>query len=222
MARTITVGELKTIIRAQTEQDTCKYISDAELTSYIDLAAAELYDILVTQYKDYFIAFAQFSTVDGTNVYNLPANCYKIRGLEQFSNNRTELVDLIPFENRNLWINVTYSNPPRSNLKYCVLGNSILLFPTPKQILPMTLWYVPEYPRLRTDDQLIAGVSGWEDYIIQDVCSRIAIKAEESPTPYENKKQKILERIETAARQRDIGNADVAIDNTGVTYTVQY
>lgn len=222
MTRAYTVSTLKSRIRARCDQAGSKFITDDELLDYIDSAACELYDILVTQFKDYFIEFTTFNTVVGTNIYSLPANFYKLRAVDQIYNGESEDVPSMPFEDRNLYLKTTYQQVPNSNLHYCIVGETLMLLPTPTVVSSITMWYVPIMPKLNSDSQLVSGFSGWEEVLINEVCARIAIKAEEDPAPYYRAKEKVIERIENAARQRDVGSPDSVIDVTGVTKTVYY
>ena len=222
MTRSYSVATLKTRIRRRSNQEGSKFITDDELLEYIDSAACELYDILVTNYADYFIDFANFNTVAGTNIYSLPANFYKLRAMDQVYNGESENIDKFPFEDRNLFLKTTFRPPVDSNLKYCIMGQTVLLLPTPTLATSITLWYVPVMPKLTNDSQLVAGFSGWEEVIISECCARIAIKAEEDPAPHFRAKEKVIERIVLASRQRDVGSPDSVIDVTGVTKTVYY
>ncbi len=222
MTRAISVADLKTRIRQQTEQTSSKFISDDELLNYIDLAATELYDLLVTQFQDYFLHFAKFDTIKDVNVYALPANFYKMRDLDYTIGDKTDSMEKIPFSNRKLYMNQVFAGYRFERLKYCIAGNTLIVLPTPQQAIPVTMWFVPTMPRITSDSQMVAGFGGYEDLLIQDCCARIAIKAEEDPRPFERKKALLIERIEAAARQRDVGSPDSVIDSTGVTYSVLY
>jgi hypothetical protein len=215
MPREITVSSIIERIRWRTGQDKSKFISDPEILSYVDSAAAELYDVLVSSFKDYFIEFANFNTISGVNIYNLPANCYKVRGLDTIDNSISYSLKSFPFEERARYINTSIIPSTYTHIKYCIMGNSVLLAPTPTANLPMTLWYVPVLPVITSTTQTLSMFSGYEEYLIALVGIRISLKAEEDPAPFERERTRQQKRIEIAAQQRDVSDAGSVIDTEG-------
>ena len=215
MARDILVSDVIQRIRWRCGQDKSAFIQPDEVLAYVDSAAAELYDILVDSFADYFIDFSEFSTLAGVDLYQLPANFYKIRGVDVLEGSLTHSLKKFNFEERSRFINSTLVSPMFSNLKYCLLGNTILFAPMPTAGLDMRLYYVPALPRITSTNQTLSMFSGYEEFIISTVCIRIATKAEEDPLPYERERERQRKRIELAAQLRDVGDAGVPIDSAG-------
>ena len=81
------------------------------------------------------------------------------------------------------------------------------------------IWYVPVMTQLLLDtDMLSFSISGWVEYIINDVAMKAMIKEEsfEKWTALQNKNNVILERIETTAANRDVGQPN-SVSNTRTT-----
>ena len=76
-----TLSELRTLALQRADKENSRFISTAEANNYINLAYGELYDLLVSQFADYYSTTVNF-TLSGTNTYALPADFYKIRGLD--------------------------------------------------------------------------------------------------------------------------------------------
>lgn len=219
MARTITVSDLMAKIRRRTDEVDSRFITDTELIDYIDSAYVVMYDILVQKFKDYKIDFATFTTSASTNIYNLPANFYKFRGLDT-SNGLT--VNSFNFEERAMFTNSMYVNDGyETNLRYCILGETLLLLPTPQGSESLTLWYVPAPARITSEDQIIDGHAGYEEIVINLASIFVAIRDKTDPTPFENLLKFHLKRVDDAATQRDAASPGTVIDARGL-YRTQY
>lgn len=222
MARTITVSDLMTRIRNASDETGSKFIDDDELIEYIDSAYAEMYGILVDAYQDYKISFANFTTQDtqdGVNIYQLPTNCYKVRGLDTSSGlSATSFM----FEEREKLANITYVNDGlRTNLRYCVLGDTMLILPTPAAE-SLTLWFVPVPARITSSSQIIDGVAGFEQYIVTHACIEIANKNESDPAVFERKLARIEKKIISFAANRNAAEPRQVIDARGFNNSIDY
>lgn len=83
MATTMTLLALRTAVRQRSDMVNDQFISDSELTSYINQSYFELYDILVQKYGDnYYVANPYSISTDGSNqLYSLPTDFYKLLGI---------------------------------------------------------------------------------------------------------------------------------------------
>ena len=71
---TITLAELRTQSRQRADMENSNFISDTELTSYINNSIAELHDIMAEAYgSEYFVTTTTFSVTSGDDTYSLPA-----------------------------------------------------------------------------------------------------------------------------------------------------
>jgi hypothetical protein len=83
VASVLTLLELRTRTRERADQVNSTFISDAELTGYVNQSAYELYDLLVSKYGDNYWASSSNITTDGVNeTYALPADFYKLLGVD--------------------------------------------------------------------------------------------------------------------------------------------
>jgi hypothetical protein len=190
-----------TIIRRLTEQDNSQFISDTELICYIDQGYTDMYNLMVEADQDYALEFANFTTVAGTNIYQLPANFYKFRGLDVASTGLSST----PFawEERQKYANMSYvATVADHNLHHCLLGNTIMLLPDPGS-QALTLWYTPAPARISSSSQLIDGIAGFEYYIVYSAAVNITMKAEQDASGFMSLMKKWDEKITNRARKRD-------------------
>ena len=222
MANTVTLSSLRTQIRQRANMENSEFISDSELNGYINASYAELYDILVSRFEDYYTITASSTVSAGSFSFSVPADFYKVRGVDRLISG-TEYYSLkgFNFSERNAYNNsVTFNYFNQIDIRYRLIGNNIELTPQGSAAGTYRLWYIPTYTALSLDADTVDGVNGWEEYIIVDACIKCLEKEESSTTMFEKQKKALLKRIEEMASQRDINNldriTDVYIDDEGI------
>lgn len=145
--RTYTLTELITIIRRRADMENSQYVSDSEITDYINASAAELDDLLTQNFQDYRLTSRVIALSSTQSFYNLPEDFFKLRGVDADLNaNFTQPYTLQPYEfaERN-----RYNLLPVSagylggmlDLRYRLVGDTIQLIPEPQAALYLRLWY---------------------------------------------------------------------------------
>lgn len=221
MATTMTLLQLRDATRQRADMVGSTFVSDAELTSYINQSAFELYDILVSAYgEDYYTATPSTFVTDGTNdKYALPATFYKLLGVDlQLSSSPASWVTLRPFtfSERNRYAVPNFQSfYGFTNLRYRILGDQLWLTPLPSAGQTVRLYYVPRMTTLSLDADTLEGVSGWTEYVITDAAIKCLQKEESDPSVLMAQKQALLDRIATQAANRDAGNAARVADVVG-------
>lgn len=211
MATTMTLLQLRTAVRQRADMVNSTFITDAELTSYINQSAYELYDLLVEKYgDDYFVTLPapQYTTDGIATTYALPTDFYKLLGVDLAVSMPDWWVTLRPFEmaERNRFALRNFQSfYGLSNLRYKLAGSSIWFSPTPAAGQTYRLWYVPRWTELSADTDTLDGVSGWTEYVIVDAAIKCLQKEESDPTMLAVQKQALVQRIEAAAANRDAG-----------------
>lgn len=223
MTATKTLLQLRTSVRQRCDmENSSDFISDSELNGYINASYAELYDILVSRFEDYYTTTTSSTVSSGSYSFSVPADFYKIRGVDRLISG-TEYYSLsgFNFSERNSYNNsVTFNNFNQINVQYRLIGSTIEL--TPQGSAPGTykLWYIPTYTELSDDTDTIDGVNGWEEYVIVDACIKCLEKEESNTATFERQKMALLKRIEDMASLRDINQAgsisDVYLDDEGL------
>lgn len=212
MATTMSLLALRTAVRQRSDMVNDQFISDSELTSYINQSYFELYDLLVQKYGDnYYVANPYTISTDGSNqFFSLPTDFYKLLGVDlALSNTNDSFVTIRPFNfsDRNRYAVPNFQSfYGVTNMRYRLNGDKLWLTPTPAGGQTIRLWYVPKLTTLSADGDTVDGISGWTEYIIVDACIKALAKQESDVTVFALQKAELIKRIENAAENRDAGN----------------
>ena len=215
-----TVGNLRLQSQQRCNFENNSFITTQEWNSMINESFKELYDILIQKFgDDYYVATPYTYTTSNTiQLYPLPADLYKLLGVEVALNPTDEnsWVTLRKFEfiQRNLWNypNV-YTFYGITNLRYRLNGNNLYIVPAPSGGQTLRIWYAPRQSQLINDNQIIDCINGYEEYVIVDCCIKALAKEESDPSIFIGQKQALLKRIEEAAANRDIGEPECVSDS---------
>lgn len=209
MAAQRTLGQLKTSVRQRADQENSNFISDSELTSYINQSHSALYDLLVTAYGNDYFASGPFQIVtDGTNsAYALPDDFYKLLGVDLVTGpGQSRTLRPFNFSERNVY----------GQVRYRLQGNNLLLSPKPGSSLHLNLWYIPQPPNLTDDNtSTLTGVlAQYSEFIVLDSAIKCLVKEESDPSALLQSKAEIMKRIQDSATPRDAGRAYTVSDRT--------
>lgn len=209
MARKKTLSYLMEQSRLAADKVGSGFIQDDELKAYINSSACELYDLLVSAYgNDYFRASYAFSTSGNTSAYDLPADFYKMIGLDYIIGSQ-EALTLKPFQfnERNRYRQGTYWNAitGAAGPRYNIANDQIIFMPVPDGVYSMELWYVPACPVLSASGDEFDGINGWEEFIIVDSAIKMLGKEESDTSLLERRRNALVKRIEEMKENRDAG-----------------
>ncbi len=221
---TMTLAQLKTAVRQRADMEHTQFVSDAELTSYINQSYFELYDLLIQKYgNDYYVADPYSITTDGTHdKYALPDDFYKLLGVDlALANSLDSFITIRPFNwsDRNRYAVPNFQNfYGVTNLRYRIQNNKIWLTPKPQAGQTIRINYVPRMTELVDDSDVVDGISGWTEYIIIDAAIKCLQKEESDPTVLAVQKVAMIKRIEAAAENRDTGFPATVSDSQYLDY----
>lgn len=232
-----TLSQLRLQAQQSADRVNSNFVTKAEWNKFINIAAFELYDLLVTLYEDQYVAPPVRFAVDGTtNRYDLPNGSnsftdaatgsvvvpkpfYKLIGVDlalSTATNAFVTVNKFNFADRNRFV---YPNTASTiygvfNLQYRLLGNKIEFIPTPSGGQIIQLWYIPRLTELLKDtDTTDIGVSGWTRYIIVRAAKYALDKEESDTTKLDQELLFLKARIEETAANRDAGMPDKISDS---------
>jgi hypothetical protein len=184
------------------------FITVAQANADINASIAELYDLLVEKFgNDYYASSTTFSLVNGTAAYNLPADFFKLLGVD-YQVASGEYLTLKPFmiSERNQYTrSIVRGLVGAEFLRYQIRGSQIVFSPTPTTTNTIQLLYIPLPTTLSADGDTFAGFNGWEEYVIIDCCIKWLAKEESDTASYERQKQNLIARIQSSAGNRDAG-----------------
>ncbi len=212
---TITLGELRTQSRQRADAEDSNFIKDSELNSYINSSIAELHDILVQSYSsDYFIDLSEFNTVQDQADYPLPADFYKVRGVDAMLNGADWFtISTFNFNERNRFEKFgVWSLLGIGNVRYRLVGSNLRFNPVPDKTTPIRLWYIPVAETLVADGDVLNNVNGYEEYVIVDAAIKMLQKEESDVSILLVQKAALIKRIEHASQNRDAGESESVTD----------
>jgi hypothetical protein len=215
-----TLSALRTLVRQRSDTENDGHITDAELTNYVNASFAELYDILTSRFEDYFITepAPQYVLTGTTNTISLPADFYKMRGLDYLANGTDDWVEVKKFnfadrnKRRTAISRLANGYPYR---EYRVLGSLITINPPQQAAGTYQLWYIPRFAPLVLDLDVLTGVLDFEEYIVVDAALKCVIKQEGDITALKLSKADLVKRISEMASNRDAGEPETIADASG-------
>jgi len=220
----LTLANLITTVRRRADMVGSAFVSDSEIVDYINVAMAEIHDILVTKFEDYYVSSQQY-TLPGSGsgltagLFALPATFYKALGVDFDAGGITYRLKPYSFQERAAYNSPAVVSSMVSNTMYHIQGESIKFIPAPAVSGTATLWYVPEpvYFSAGSTGATIESVAaqvakGYEEYVIIDAAIKCLQKEESDVQVLLVQKQQQLERIQQAAGKRDAGESSAITD----------
>ena len=163
---TFTASDLITRVRRRADQENSEFVTDTELTDYLNRGLSELWDIMVTSFQHYSVS-TQTYTIPSDSALSLPSTFYKLIGVDFTATGTTYPTRVLPFEfqHRN-----TYQSPLRNarghnSIMYQLVGDELKIIPDDNPPSgTVKIWYVPTAPQLGSD---VSGIPvGYEDYAV--------------------------------------------------------
>lgn len=215
---TITASDLKLRARQRADMENSEFVTDSELLFYINNSYAELYDILVSKFEDYYVKNPPYEFAITGSDYSapLPDDFYKLRGVDRAASGSGDWYTIHPFqfEQRNDNRSRFIYRALYPDARYRIYGNQIIIVPNDFAVGSYRLWYVPKFTQLVLDTDTVDGVNGWEEYIVIDAAIKCLTKEESDTSALTNMKAMLMERINRMAANRDVGSPERITDTT--------
>lgn len=222
LAGQINLGYLRYMSKLRADKLYSQFLTDDEWNFNINQSAFRLYDVLVTKFGDqYFLAPPLQFFTDGTSAYDLPNGSnhggapalYKLVGVDagiNATNNEWFTLPRFNWVDRNRYSTLQLAGSVQSiyGLAYSPFGDKLYFIPLPTTAQTIQLWYVPRMVQLLKDtDMMPFSISGWSEMVIVDAAIKALIKEEsyEQAGSLIGERSQLLERIETTAANRDVG-----------------
>jgi len=206
------------------------FVSDTEVIGYINVAMAEIHDILVDRYEDYYVSTEPF-TLPADNPGTLPDAFYKALGVDFDTGGTTYRLRRFSFQERNVYNSPAMVAGRVTNTLYAIQGAEIKFIPSPTVSGTATLYYVPEAQQFATSGSGFMDVTvvtkapavafGYEEYVVVDAAIKCLQKEESDVQMLMVQKQQLKERIENAASNRDQGEPTAITDSRAGTFSLR-
>jgi hypothetical protein len=203
----ITLLELRNRARQRSDMESSDFVDDVELNGYINSSIAELHDLLVSAYgSDYFLSEYDFNILSGTTDYNLPADFYKLKGVDvKIQNNNWFSVRPFNFNERNRNQDITWGLLTGPSIRYRLMGGNIKFNPSPDGNYSARIWYIPKAAILTADTDQYDDLNQFAEYVVVDAAIKMLQKEESDVSVLLNQKQALKARLEQMANDRDAG-----------------
>ncbi len=202
-----TLLQLRTRARERADMVGSTFCSDPEINNWLNLGLAELYDMTVNAYEDYYTTSTTL-TISSGNSAALPETFYKLRALDFNLNGQWVELTQFNFNERNRsgsgegYLHNTYTGR-----KFRIMGDNILITPTDAAIGSYRLWYVPLVTTLSADASTIPRIlsdSKWDEYIVLYAAERMLSKEESSIVDVTKERAEIANRVTLMSPNRQV------------------
>lgn len=225
----ITLLQLRTQSRQMADMEDNEFVSDNEINNYINFAIAELHDILVASYgEDYFLQSTQGTTTNQQPDYALPADFYKLRGVDVKLNASDWInINKFNFNERNRYEDFgAWTLLGISNIRYRIMGSNIKFTPAPDGSTEYRIWYIPLATKLTDDADILNDINQYSDYVIISAAMKMLSKEESDVSILMSERNRIIKRIEESAANRDASEPEAISDiqaeiNDAIWYTTR-
>lgn len=186
MAQTATLKQLTDRALDYADMTGSEFPDPDRLIDYVNDGLAELHDILVNSFEDYFLERHTFTIAAGQEEYDLPADFYKLKKLWYVTSGR------------------------RFKIERFVLDQIDGYRQTPITGGTCELWYVPEFTPLQLPNEKvsIAVPVSWEDYAALYAAQRLLMREESDTAVVSMELEKTRQKIINNATPRDAGEAE--------------
>lgn len=217
-----TLAQLQTQIRYLTNTETSNFVTQDELTYYINASAAELDDILVSKQEDYRLSNLT-ATISTGNLIPLPSDFYQLR-LVQFYTYTSQSqpwvnVDLFMLKEQSKYSNTFVANNYCIPfLHYMLQDGYIAIVPETSALGKYKVWYTPVYQQLVNQTDTIPSYfenQAWREYIVVDCAIKVYNKQTLDPSIFMAQKAALKIRIDAMAGHRDAGSPKHVVNNRG-------
>lgn len=211
----VTLAQLRTRARQRSDMESSDFVSDSELTDYINASIAELHDMLIGAYNEDYVMEEHTFSGNGTALeFALPSDFYKLRGVDvRMGTGDWATVKRFNFNRRNEDQNsYVWNLLGQPYLEYRLVGSNIRFNRTPDSNLNFRIYYHPAATALSADGDQYDDVNGYAEYVIVDAAIKMLQKEESDTSVLVNQKQALKQRIEAMAQNRDANEPESVTD----------
>lgn len=216
MARTRTLTELIAAVRSRTNMENSEFVTDAEITEYLNEEWAELQGRLtLNEGQPHFVSTTTIDVTSGSELYALPVDFWKVlRVVATIDSIKRDMHPFMEGERADLlnsqYFAAMFSEGPR----YRIQADNIEILPATRSY-SVELRYIRSCPFLVDNTDTVDGFNGYESAMVAGACALVREKEQRDPTFFERRKDRIYRLIDAHAAQRDASHPERVTDVTG-------
>lgn len=209
---TVSLTTLRALARERADQVGSAFVADSAtgLDRWINEGISRLHRMLVEAYgADYYVSTASLSLVAGTSDYNLPADFFKLLGIDIQVGGH--YYTLRPYNNaeRN-----AYRNNPfpwfYGSVAYRLVGDKVRILPA-TLTATATVEYVPNFTEL-SGESTVKFPEMWETYVVDWAARKLLSKEESGVRDITADIEKAEAELRSIAEARDAGSPAQTVD----------
>ena len=227
-----TLTTLIAAVRSRIDRVGSAFISDAEITDWLNEGLGELWDVVTSANQDYTLESDDVSVVSGTASYSLAGfspEILRVRGVTLAINSLSYTLAPCSIRERDHDPSLihpyvylpdymgTGAAPHNSPYRYRLAANSLVITPTPQEAGTATVYYTPKVTVLvgPADEPDAALEDHWLKHAIYHACIEARDKEEEDTSTLVRKKLDTENRIKRAVKRRTTDPRTVVDVNAG-------
>lgn len=196
MASNVSLATALAEVRQRTHYENSQFVTDPELTNWINRSLKRLYDLLVGTFEEYNLSTAD-SLIASGNTFAIPADFYKLLGVDYIVSlpDQFQALPRIGWQERN-----------GSRYGYALRAANVVILPYSWAAgKTFRLSYIPVIATLANPGDTFDGIDGYEEYVFLDVCCKILAKADRDASMFLQAKADMEANIQASAHNRDAG-----------------
>lgn len=187
------------IIRFRGDMRSTIRFPDANLTTEVQAAWAELYQLIAETNQGYWDDIATGATTAAVAFVALPTGAWSVRKISRLDGTTYEPMDQIGIDDVD-----TFSVSGRP-IAFRPTARGVDLYPTPDAVYTLRFVYTPVAPTLSAAREFY---NGWEEFVIYGALVRLAANSERDITAWERQLEKSRYVITSGASQRKAQEPD--------------
>ncbi len=208
MSRYRTLTNMLLDVRQRTNQENSTFVTDSELTEYLNQSIAELQvRLAIAEGQPHFRSSQDITVTAPTALYSLPADFWAVQ--EVTATLGSVVMSLRPFmaSERASLISASPLWPIWAAVMYRIQAGNIEFRPATESFVA-NVYYHPTATRLSAGSDAWDGFNGYEMAPIYDVCATVAAKEETDPGFFIAQRDRIYALIAQAAAHRDMSSPE--------------
>lgn len=193
------LASIISIVRFRGDMRSSIRFPDANLTTEIQAAWAELYQLVAQTNQGYWDTTATGTTTLAVDFVALPSGCWTVRKIS-----RLEGTTYVPMDQVGIDDIDSFSASGRP-IAFRPTARGVDLYPTPDAVYTLRFIYTPVAPTLGS---AIEFYNGWEEFVIYGALVRLAANSERDITAWERQLEKARAVITAGASQRKAQEPD--------------